>query len=356
MGYKMLAKGQDLKERVVAAKMLATFYLMTFLFAGAQGLPGYDLATGAVDLTLNKLIPIVDDSGKMERVIKNPGKANDSDRRFREDWLPEYFGDARIKGIDGRYHLLSEVMETGPASALTGWNLSGRMSMNGLLWRSSRSGDTWAESVLNFAKENLAPSAGIGLTFIDGAQQVIDGEVLQGAKKMTPAPIKSLLAAYQLSSEGLVSGKGDVVIPKEELGRFAVSGQASGFQPTEVAAAKRQSAKSYEEDKAVKDSQKRAYKKLDNAILNPEAGESALSNALNVIRQHNLRYASYPKDKRIDTDTMLEHIDNLVDSKQITVIQGSRIKNDMLKFKGRERLQAVPQPRGESGPFFKRGE
>jgi hypothetical protein len=57
---------------------------------------------------------------------------------------------------------LSEMMETGPASALTGWNLSRRMSMNGLLWRSPRSGDTWAESVLNFAKENLAPSSRYG--------------------------------------------------------------------------------------------------------------------------------------------------------------------------------------------------
>jgi hypothetical protein len=46
---------------------------------------------------------------------------------------------------------------------------------------------------------------------------------------MTPAPVKSALAAYQLASEGLVSGKGDVVIPKEELGRFAISGQGIGL-------------------------------------------------------------------------------------------------------------------------------
>jgi hypothetical protein len=77
------------------------------MFAGAQGLPGYDVATGAVDLTLNRLIPIVDDSRIVgTELLRIPLQHTSSDRRLREEWLPEFFGDARIKGIDGRYHLL----------------------------------------------------------------------------------------------------------------------------------------------------------------------------------------------------------------------------------------------------------
>jgi hypothetical protein len=352
MGYRMLAKGHEFKERVVAAKMLATFYLMTFMFAGIQGLPGYDVATGAVDFTLNRLIPIFDDSGLSERIIKNPATAYSSDRRLREEWLPEFFGDARIKGLDGRYHYLSEIMEIGPPSALTGWNISSRMSMNGLIWRSPRSGDTWSEYTLNFAKENLAPGAGMGMTFIDGAEQVIDGDIVDGLKKMTPAPVKSALAAYQLASEGLVSGKGDVVIPKEELGRFAISGQGIGFQPTEVARIKRESSEAYKATKELEDSRRNAFKKLDKAILNPEAGSGAFNNAINVIGQHNRRYASYDPNYLIGMDTLDAHIKNLTDTKQISIIHGARIRNDMLRYRVQERIRAAPQPRGESGPFF----
>ena len=188
------------------------------------------------------------------------------------------------------------------------------------------------------------------------ARNKFDGDIARGLEKMTPAAIRSLLAAYRLSQEGLTSARGAVEIPKEELGRFAILGQALGAQPFEVARIKEQGKKSFEEDKAVRDSQARAYKKLDYAILNPEAGEGAMVRAQNLIRQHNLRYASYPKELRIDTDTMLQHVDNLVASDKITVVEGQRIKNNMLGFKGKERLQAAPQPRAEKGPFFKKGE
>ena len=355
LAYQML-KGADREERAVAAKMLATFYLTTFMFAGVQGLPGYSAATGVIDLTLNHLIPIVSREGLEERIAQNPATAYSSDRRFREEWLPEMFGNTRIKGIDGRYHDLSEIMEIGPASALSGWNISSRMSMDGLLWRSSRTGDTWSEDVLNFAKANFAPGAGIGMSFIDGAQQLIEGDIYKGLLNMTPAPVKSAIAAYQLADEGLLNNKNAQQIAPEELGRFAVAGQAIGFQPTEVARIKKEIGNRAEGDLEVKRSRAHVFDRIDKAVLDPNASDRTMANALNVWRQHNLRYASYPERLRIPIDSLLKHIDNLIDDKTVTNLYGQKIKNDMLKFQGRERMRVMPQPRGEQGSLIKKYE
>jgi hypothetical protein len=336
--------------------MLATFYLTTFMFAGVQGLPGYSAATGVIDLTLNHLIPIVSRAGVEERIARNPATAYSSDRRFREEWLPEMFGNTRIKGLDGRYHDLSEVIELGPTSALSGWNISSRMSMDGLLWRSSRTGNTWSESALNFAKANFAPGAGMGLSFIDGIEQLVEGDIYKGLLNITPAPAKAAIAAYRLANEGLTTNKNAQVIAPEELGRFAVAGQAIGFQPTEVARIKKQEGNKIEEEMEVRRSKTKVFDKIDKAILDQNASDNAMANALNVWRQHNLRYASYPDRLTIPIDSLLKHVDDLIDDKKVTNIRGQKIKDDMLKFQGRERMRVMPQPRGEQGSLIKKYE
>jgi hypothetical protein len=356
LAYQMLRRHSDLAERGVAAKMLATFYLTTFMFAGVQGLPGYSAATGVIDLTLNHLIPIVSRAGVEERIARNPATAYSSDRRFREEWLPEMFGTTRIKGLDGRYHDLSEVAELGPTSVLSGWNISSRMSMDGLLWRSSRTGNTWSESALNFAKANFAPGAGIGMSFIDGVQQLIEGDIYKGLLNITPAPVKSVIAAYRLADEGLTTNKNAQILAPEELGRFAIAGQAIGFQPTEVARIKKQEGNKIEEEMEVRRSKAKALDKVDKAILDQNASSSAMTNALNVWRQHNLRYAAYPDRLLIPIDSLLKHVDDLIDDEKVTNIRGQKIKDDMLQFQGRERMRVMPQPRGEQGSVIKKYE
>lgn len=231
-GYRAFGGGDfNKQERSRARKELAAVLLMIGLFSGIQGLPLYSLIASMLDL--KDWYDGEDDDAK-ERLAEDPVSAFDSDAYFRRVWMPQKFGDTKVKGPDGKQHTLSDILLSGPISELSGINIGSRTSYDGLWLRDTMGGKKDDDSlgvVMDFVFTNIAPLS-LLRGFSIGYNQIKDGDP-RGWEKMFPAFVKGPMAASRLDRDGLVAGE-DLLLPRSKMSDLALAGQLLGFQPEQV--------------------------------------------------------------------------------------------------------------------------
>jgi hypothetical protein len=209
------AVDQYIKEmRSEGKKRLFGTLGMTFVFAGATGLPGW--------WALSKIAEAIEYAFREEGEEDKPF---DFDNWFK-NWMAETFG-----GFAG------DSITRGVASQVFGVNLADRMGLNDLWFRDTRKSTDEVTALQNFVFSLLGPSAGLAINAAEGLKQLNEGYIWRATETVTPAVIKNALKGIRLSDtfgEGrATTKKGDILV--DDLGIGEVLGQSIGFSPERVA-------------------------------------------------------------------------------------------------------------------------
>ena len=175
-----------------------------------------------------------DDEDKEARKGENPYLADNSDARFRYEWLPSVFGEITIPGLDGKQRTLSSILMNGPISELSDVNIGSRTTFDGLWFRSGTPGDTPWETFTNTVLENVA-GVSWGKNFADAYGEWQKGEIMRGVEKILPAGIKGVAVAYRFGEQGAETPKGEKLMSAASIPDFLLAAAVVGYQPTELA-------------------------------------------------------------------------------------------------------------------------
>ena len=210
---------------------------MTWMFAGAVGMPGYSFMMGLLT-SLRDAFGLRDDDDDDEY---NPLASKNLDLWFRERFLPEYFGPdssiAKELGLDEKQaQTLTRAVKMGPISAFTNMNIGSSVGLDGLFFRDDTPVDTNEEALRSLTYTLLTGATGsVVRNFVRGADYMLKGDWQRAAENITPAPIRNMLTATRLGSEGYITPTTqDVVAPVEEYTWGKLVGQAAGFGRTDI--------------------------------------------------------------------------------------------------------------------------
>ena len=314
--FAIINKNSSKSERTQGAKTLGGILLMTALFSGVEGLPLYDLLTDMLDLYWDWSPTDEDKQARTKRRAKNWYASDKSKNWFENEYLPDTFG---VNSF------LTNSLRKGFVSELTGANIGSHTGLNGLLIRSFDSGDTVKDTIWNFLKANALPAGQRGASFLDGVQQLYDGDTLKGLGNITPPLIKNFVTALRLATEG-EKNKKDVIMKPEQFSAANIASQVLGFQPTQLTQRKDIERQIYTEKHSAEFSKTQVNKKIDDAL---ETGSvEDMNKAVNLLRQHDQRYFNSPHF--ISPDIITKKIDALTSGKYVTY-QGHRIDMNQLQ-------------------------
>jgi hypothetical protein len=299
-------------------------------------MPLYGVITDTVDALLNEF---GDEEEKKQRRAKNPLTSDNSNLRFRYEFLPENFGHIEITGLDGRPHRLSELLEKGPISALTDMNIGSRTSFDGMWFRDPNPGRNWKETAINILSTNLGPGVSTGLNLTGAIDDFSKGEVLRGLEKSVPALFRTPIAAYRIGTEGAETTKGADMLTRDEINNRNLIAQAIGFPPTRLARIQEQSVESQKEVRKAQDRRAKLLDSLHRVAFDPEGDKADLKEVFDDIKNYNRRY---PIEKYlIDIDTIERSLEAYANKRNMTY-RGQVIEEKLAPYLGPLYRATVP--------------
>jgi hypothetical protein len=309
--YEIVRVSTPIQERAEALHRLAGVLVMGGMFHGLVGFPMYSVICATIDAFFDG-----DEEEKKARRAKNPLTAEDSNLRFRYDWLPQHFGQVTVPGVDGRQHRLSDLLEKGPISALTDINIGSRTSFDGMWFRAAKPGKNYLETVQNYMIANLGPGVSTGFNMVGAIDDFSSGHIDRGLEKVVPAFFKGSLVAGRLAKEGAETKGGADILRPGEINTLNLIATTMGFQSTRLA---RIQERNFEFQKQVTEAQNertKILKRLDETVLDAERGPKDLKVVFNQIREYNKRY---PAEKfLIDADTIDRSLKAYADKRGLT--------------------------------------
>lgn len=334
-GHGMFKHGLLEEEGRAAGTRLVGTLLMGGLFHGMVGMPLYSVICAAVDFALKHFVSD-DDEEKKRRHRENPVTADNSNLRFRYEYLPKLFGNAKINGVP-----LSTIAEKGPISALTNWNIGSRTSFDGMWFREAKPGKTAVETVQNTILANLGPGATTGINAVGAIDDFSNGHIERGIEKLVPAIFKNPLVAYRLATKGAETKNADRILKPEEFSKSDIFGQALGFQSTKLARLQEEGFESNKEIIGAANERQQILHRLDEALMDPEADDADRQKVINIVRQFNNRYPDPDQKLLIDGDAIDSSIDKLIEAKGLT-LYGQRMTEANMAYLAKLRRAAAP--------------
>ena len=334
--YNSIRISVPLAERAAAMQRMAGVLVMGGMFHGLVGMPLYGVITDTIDVLLDQF---GDEEEKKQRRAKNPLTSDNSNLRFRYEFLPKNFGHIEITGLDGRPHRLSEILEKGPISALTDINIGSRTSFDGMWFRDPNPGKNWTETAINIATSNLGPGVSTGLNLARGVDDLSKGEILRGLEKLVPALFRTPITAYRIGTEGAETTKGADMLTRDELNNRNLIAQAIGFPPTRLARIQEQSFESQKEVKKAQDQRAKLLDGLNRVAFDPEGDKADLKEVFEDIKKYNRRY---PIEKYlIDIDTIERSLETYANKRNMTY-RGQVIEEKLAPYLGPLYKATVP--------------
>ncbi len=134
-------------------------------------------------------------------------------------------------------------------SRLTPWDISGRVGLDRLLLPDVREGLEGTMAAQAWAASALGPVAGIGISMVNGLNEMGKGEYQRGLESMMPSALRGPLKAYRYGTQGNIDKTGVAI--NDEVGLAGVAGQVLGFSPSETRLAQEGKSAIYSADRAI---------------------------------------------------------------------------------------------------------
>lgn len=261
MGKSALGKGamsaEQKAEYVMALKELTGVTMMAGMFGGLMGMPLYSIMAWA----LAEGFDDEDDEDVRRLMGIDPRVAYDSDIMFRK-WMADKFGVPMLGDMT-----LSDVLVHGPIAALTDTDLASRTSLDikNMWFREAISGDSAGSTLMASAIANIAGLSMVS-QWIKGAEDMANGDITTGLKKMLPAFFRSPFAAATNEMEGIKDRKGNVIIPKEDITAADGFRSVLGFRPMGLARWQDYYITRAKNDKQISNERNNILRKLDKKL------------------------------------------------------------------------------------------
>jgi hypothetical protein len=217
--FKMLPLLNKEGKRAAATKFFGIMGTHLF-FGGYTALPMFSLVMGMLGLLWKKWQKDPDAPDDMKSI--------DYETWFRTEYVPNEIGNTN----------LSKLAESGVANYLTGWNISGRITMNDMWFRDPQPGKTLKDDFLNWGQVIGGPAVSNMLATAQGLQLMSQGEYERGLEKVMPiGSISKLMTALRYADEGVQTPQGVQLVEKGKVPKSELVGQAIGFAPARIAEA-----------------------------------------------------------------------------------------------------------------------
>ena len=300
--FNMLSMYTSFAEKKQAATQFFGTMGMTFMFAGATGLPLYTSMMALMEGIREAMRPEGEDDDPWydEDDYGNPLGKRNLDLWFRESFLPQYFGQdsslAKSLGLtDEQADLLQRGVELGPISALTGLNVGASTSLDGLWFRDDIPRESTEEELVNwFYNTGTGPFGSLLRSGGRAYDDIRDGKYQRAMEGLLPAFFRNPVKALRFYEEGNLTRQGAEVKPEEYYTAFKLVGQTLGFSDTEVAEIQNSNFLVMGLVNELKQEKGALLDGLDDAVTNYENSLSdksydAILKVMDEIMQHNLR-------------------------------------------------------------------
>lgn len=276
-GYNIIKSGATAQERKEAATMLFGTLGMTALMAGASGSFGYSVIMGTIQGIRNALRD--DDE-------EDPLEEKDFELWFRNVWLPEFFGDAKIMGMK-----LSELIDSGVLNTATGFDVASGISLNNLWFHDTPDADRWKSGFDNLLISMMGPGVSVGRQAAASIDDFNNGEFLKGTEKLLPAFFRGTATAIRYDQEGAKSTTGAEIKAKEDFTMAQLAAQMMGFRTTGLAQVMNNNFAIQQMVNGLKNERAGLMKQLDIAIQSDN--DQNVEDVLDSIFDFSARYPTY---------------------------------------------------------------
>jgi hypothetical protein len=213
--YRMFA-GLDAKDRAKAMAQLFGTLAMSGMLAGYAGVPGASMMMGVLQGINNAL------KGEDE---DDPLDERDLEFWFRNKWLPETFGSIKIGD-----HTLDEVLDRGLLATMTGYDISGSLSLNNMWVPEVKESATASAAMQEYLMSLAGPGASLALKQIPKAiDYLFKGEILRGLEQLSPAFARGIFTSERYEREGATTASGAIIKDADEFTKGQLWAQRFGF-------------------------------------------------------------------------------------------------------------------------------
>jgi hypothetical protein len=218
--YRMFA-GLDAKDRATAMTQFFGTLAMSGALAGYVGIPGASMMMGVIQGMMNAIRWAKDDEDEEE----DPLGERDLEFSFRNKWLPETFGNVKVGD-----HTLDEILDRGLLATMTGYDISGSLSMNNMWFPEVKESATATAAVQEYLMSLAGPGASLTLKQVPKAIDYFNkGEILRGFEQLSPAFVRGAFTAERYEREGATTSSGAIIKDAKEFTDGQLWAQRFGF-------------------------------------------------------------------------------------------------------------------------------
>ena len=238
LGLKVM--GMSKTDRLEAAGIFFGVLGMTWMFAGAVGLPLFSAMGSIIDEAKELYKGLFDDDDEPDTDLMSFGNLP-FDVWFRAVFIPSYFGVnsdiAQVLDLsEENAQLLARVVEVGPLSALTGMNIGASTTLDRMWFRNDSPQAGYEQQVKDFMYEtSLGPFGSLVGNIGRGVEDLERGNYLRAMENFLPAMFRNFVKAERLKQEGLLTRSGAEIKPAEYYTALKLFAQRIGFADTEAA-------------------------------------------------------------------------------------------------------------------------
>lgn len=280
--FNTLYKGDPTQTRLQAANELSMVLAFTALGAGVGANFGYEFICDVIDFVLPAML---DDDEMEEWRKRDPLGADDSDYRFRFQWLPEQFGPNS---------LATRIAQRGVLSEFSEWDWTTRLSQSSLWIRDAKGGDSLRDDIVNFLIANLAPQVSQSANIIDGIDEFTRGNWSKGFTKIMPAAVRGAFTAERYATEGETTKSNYPVMGKDEFSTKELVGQVLGFTPNELSRIREINRTTQAWQRSMDEERKGLFEEYRTLLDDPETTQGDISMMIEKVLRYNAKVPLRP--------------------------------------------------------------
>jgi len=214
-----MIRGLDAKDRAKAATQFFGTITMSAVFAGYVGIPGASMAMGVIQAGINAYRKLMDEDEE------DPLDGRDLEFWFRNKWLPETFGNVKVGD-----HTLAEILDRGALTAMTGYDITGSLSLNNMWFPEVKESATATAAMQEYFMSLAGPGASLYLKQIPQAIDYFNkGDIPRGIEQLMPAFVRGAFTAERYKKEGAVTSSGAAIRHADDFTEGQLWAQRFGF-------------------------------------------------------------------------------------------------------------------------------